>query len=190
MGCARSRLTFILMGLFLFRTNTPSLARSEIISSMSAAQPQVRRVVSPSAAATRCRQRSRWWLAGLLVSCLLPAGLTQAETLRLAERVVQTCILAPTLMRARCRYVARRRALPWWPRRLHAVSVRRIRRFPLPVDKPRNTADHDVLTRRGPPTAPALPDFFRCRPRCSQYLLVAADGYMQIRAFHDQFFVT
>lgn len=140
------------MGLFLFRTNTPSLARSEIISSMSAAQPQVRRVVSPSAAATRCRQRSRWWLAGLLVSCLLPAGLTQAETLRLAERVVQTCILAPTLMRARCRYVARRRALPHWPQRRPQGKTRSRRpRFVLSLSR-RWTAAHDVLTRRGPPS--------------------------------------
>jgi len=121
---------------------------------MTAAQAQNRSVSGQSAGASRYRLYSRWWLAGLLVSCLLPAGLTQAETLRLAERAVQTCILAPTLMRARCRYVARRRALPWWPRRLHAVSVRRTRRSPLPVDKPRNTADHDVLTRRGPPTTP------------------------------------
>lgn len=123
---------------------------------MTAAQPQNRSVTSQSAGASRYRLYSRWWLAGLLVSCLLPAGLTQAETLRLAERAVQTCILAPTLMRARCRYVARRRTLPWWPRRLQTVSVRRIRRSPLPVCMPRNTADQDVLTRRGPPTAPCF----------------------------------
>ena len=126
---------------------------------MTAAQPQDRSVASPSAGTSRYRLYSRWWLAGLLVTCLLPAGLTQAETLRLAERAVQTCILAPTLMRARCRYVARRRALPWWPRRLQTGSVRRIRRFPLRVCMPRHTADHDVLTRRGPPIAPAFDDF-------------------------------
>ncbi|MBA2778626.1 hypothetical protein H1D44_06900 [Halomonas kenyensis] len=99
----------------------------------------------------RSRQRSRWWLAGLLVSCLLPAGLTQAETLRLAERVVQTCILAPTLMRARCRYVARRRALPHWPRRRPLASARRSEPPRRPPQRYRWAAAHDVLTRRGPP---------------------------------------
>ncbi|WP_445157175.1 hypothetical protein [Halomonas sp. E14] len=103
----------------------------------------------------RCRARSRWWLAGLLVSCLLPAGLTQAETLRLAERVVQTCILAPTLMRARCRYVARRRALlPCLARRRRALPRLASVWRSAPVLRRRWTAGHDVLTRRGPPTYP------------------------------------
>ncbi|MFQ3786932.1 hypothetical protein [Halomonas sp. A29] len=119
---------------------------------MTAAQPQDRSVTSPSAAVTRCRQRSRWWLAGLLVGCLLPAGLTQAETLRLAERVVQTCILAPTLMRARCRYVARRRALPHWPPRRPTYPARRAAP-PRPAPQHRWVAAHDVQTRRGPPCA-------------------------------------
>ncbi|WP_191223860.1 hypothetical protein [Billgrantia desiderata] len=120
---------------------------------MTAAQPQDRSVASLSATTTRCRQRSRWWLAGLLVSCLLPAGLTQAETLRLAERVVQTCILAPTLMRARCRYVARRRALPHWPRRRPVAQVRTSCVPPRMLPQRRWAAAHDVLTRRGPPLA-------------------------------------
>ncbi|KAA0011514.1 hypothetical protein F0A17_14920 [Billgrantia pellis] len=106
----------------------------------------------PSGAVTRCRLRSRWWLAGLLVTCLLPAGLSQAETLRLAERVVHTCILAPTLMRARCRYVARRRASPHWPPRRLVVTAHRTPtpRRPRPF-RARWAAAHDVLTRRGPP---------------------------------------
>ncbi|PMR72301.1 hypothetical protein C1H69_21555 [Billgrantia endophytica] len=100
---------------------------------------------------------SRWWLAGLLVSCLLPAGLSQAETLRFAERVVQTCILAPTLMRARCRYVARRRALPHWPpRQPLALSARSGPRRVAVTSRPRWAAAHDVLTRRGPPAARLL----------------------------------
>ncbi|MGR4068860.1 hypothetical protein OCT51_08205 [Halomonas sp. LR3S48] len=128
---------------------------------MSAAQPQDRSVASPSAATTRCRQRSRWWLAGLLVSCLLPAGLSQAETLRLAERVVQTCILAPTLMRARCRYVARRRALPSWPRRRPAGMAKRA--VPKRSAPPRRwAAAHDVLSRRGPPREPRCPQANEC----------------------------
>ncbi|MCE8020087.1 hypothetical protein HOP51_08150 [Halomonas sp. MCCC 1A11036] len=128
---------------------------------MTAAQPQDRSVASPPAVTSRYRQRSRWWLAGLLVSCLLPAGLTQAETLRLAERVVQTCILAPTLMRARCRYVARRRALPHWPRRRRAPTRRIVppRTAPLPC---RWAAAHDVLTRRGPPRVHRVPVPIEC----------------------------
>ncbi|MCE8015690.1 hypothetical protein HOP62_06300 [Halomonas sp. MCCC 1A17488] len=128
---------------------------------MTAAQPQDRSVASPSAASPRCRQRSRWWLAGLLVSCLLPAGLTQAETLRLAERVVQTCILAPTLMRARCRYVARRRALPRWPQRRPMAVARRV--VPKRLAPPRRwAAAHDVLSRRGPPRVPRRPQANPC----------------------------
>ncbi|MBW6392235.1 hypothetical protein [Billgrantia antri] len=123
---------------------------------MSAAQPQHSSLASAATASPRCRQRSRWWLAGLLVSCLLPAGLTQAETLRLAERVVQTCILAPTLMRARCRYVARRRAVPRWPQRRPRGSVTHaVPRRSAPLR--RWAAAHDVLSRRGPPCAPRCP---------------------------------
>ncbi|RAW08179.1 hypothetical protein DKQ62_04830 [Halomonas elongata] len=94
---------------------------------------------------------ARWWLAGLLVGCLLPAGLSQAEW-RPIERVVQMCILAPALIRASSQLQARRRSRRRWPSRVapcrptgQARPV--IRREPL-----RAVAAHDVLTRRGPPS--------------------------------------
>lgn len=96
------------------------------------------------------RRTSRWWLAGLLVGCLLPAGLAQVESLRPVERVAQVCILVPALLCARSRLHARRRALARW--------FRRALRWPtsgpgaLPVAAPwYPVAAHDVLTRRGPP---------------------------------------
>ncbi|MBB3183482.1 hypothetical protein FHR95_001023 [Halomonas fontilapidosi] len=100
----------------------------------------------------RCRRRStRWWLAGLLVGCLLPVSLAQVESLRPVERAAQVSILAPALLRVRSRLHARRRALVrWvqraarWPNSWRAV-VHRDRVHCQPV------AAHDVLTRRGPP---------------------------------------
>lgn len=100
------------------------------------------------------RRQTRWWLAGLLVGCLLPAGLAHAEGLRHAERIVQISILAPALIRASSRLQARHRALLGrWP-----LTRRRFRPAPfrLPADacpRRRATAAHDVLTRRGPPAA-------------------------------------
>lgn len=96
------------------------------------------------------RRPARWWLAGLLVGCLLPAGLAQADGLRHAERIVQICILAPALIRASSRLQARRRALVRWP----VEPVRLAPPAPLPFlpwPQRRATAAHDVLTRRGPP---------------------------------------
>ncbi|MFC2990753.1 hypothetical protein [Halomonas tibetensis] len=99
------------------------------------------------------RRPARWWLAGLLVGCLLPAGLVQGVPLRQAERLVQVCILAPALIRASSRLRARRRAYRAWP---VARSLRTLfpqcSRWPLPCPC-RTTAAHDVLTRRGPPAA-------------------------------------
>lgn len=96
---------------------------------------------------TAARRRTRWWLAGLLVGCLLPAGLAQADGVRLVERVVQICWLAPAVIRAESRRQASRRR--WRP-------LRRWRRRLLPHPLPRRvplapSAAHDVLTRRGPP---------------------------------------
>ncbi|WP_163559065.1 hypothetical protein [Halomonas sp. NO4] len=96
----------------------------------------------------RRRAASRWWLAGLLVGCLLPVGLTSVEAPRLTERIAQICILAPALMRVRCRREARRRAWLRWPMARPAdiaVAVPRI------VPAVRWAAALDVLTRRGPP---------------------------------------
>lgn len=110
---------------------------------------------TPHAGATSRRRPARWWLAGLLVGCLLPAGMAQAEGLRQVERVIQVCILAPALIRASSRLQARRRALLCWPSLRHRLPrCRRAARprIPQPLRR-RLTAALDVLTRRGPPSA-------------------------------------
>ena len=48
----------------------------------------------------RPRQRAHWWLASVLVGCLLPAGLMHAEAMRLAERLTQVYLMAPEAIRA------------------------------------------------------------------------------------------
>nr|WP_298249852.1 hypothetical protein [uncultured Halomonas sp.] len=101
------------------------------------------------------RRHARWWLTGLLVGCLLPAGLAQGDVTRQAVRLVQVCILAPALIRASSRLRARRQKRGWWPWVRRAVWA--------PVGSPafifeavvQDTAAHDVLTRRGPPVWPA-----------------------------------
>lgn len=100
------------------------------------------------------RRPARWWLAGLLVGCLLPASLAQAEGWRYSERIAQICVLAPALIRASSRLRARRRAMVRWPlRRVWrlAAAIGSVGR--LIVLPPRANAGHDVLTRRGPPPA-------------------------------------
>lgn len=91
----------------------------------------------------------RWWLAGLLVGCLLPGALVQSESLRLVERLTQHCLIASRVIRARSRRIAKR--IGW---RLH-TSRYRSRHKPTPLwHHPflrRACADHDVLSRRGPP---------------------------------------
>ncbi|MBZ9568150.1 MULTISPECIES: hypothetical protein [Modicisalibacter] len=62
----------------------------------------------------RARRTSRWWLAGLLVGCLLPTTLGHAEALRLAEQITQICLMAPAAIREESRR-ARKRASHRWP---------------------------------------------------------------------------
>lgn len=101
---------------------------------------------SPSLGASR--RRSRWWLAGLLVGCLLPVGLVAADGGRLMVRVVQVCWLAPAAIRAESRRQARRAR--WQPPRRPGLLSRRAR--PRPSSPPRRwIAALDVLSRRGPP---------------------------------------
>ncbi|XKE46751.1 hypothetical protein LG302_06355 [Halomonas organivorans] len=100
------------------------------------------------------RRQAPWWLAGLLVGCLLPAGLAQLDSTRHVERVIQICILAPALIRASSRLQARRRATRRWPPRPRPASIGLALRHE-PMDSPpcQAVAAHDVLTRRGPPVA-------------------------------------
>ncbi|MGM0983911.1 MAG: hypothetical protein ACQEXG_10865 [Pseudomonadota bacterium] len=100
----------------------------------------------------RKRRTTRWWLAGLLVGCLLPASLAQVESLRLVERAAQVSILMPVLLRVRSRLHARRRALVRWVRRASRWAGIKARAVGRPVLAPcYPVAAHDVLTRRGPP---------------------------------------
>ena len=103
---------------------------------------------SPSRPAdTASRRRTRWWLAGLLVGCLLPAGLVQADGVRLVERVVHICWLAPAVIRAESRRQASQRR--WRPLRRWRLQLPRRPLARHVVRVP--AAAHDVLTRRGPP---------------------------------------
>jgi len=104
--------------------------------------------VPPAERPVRRRASPRWWLAGLLVGCLLPVGLAAVESPRLTERIAQICILAPALMRVRCRREARRRARLRWPLPRRVVTVTSTPRC-LPVR--RWAAALDVQSRRGPP---------------------------------------
>lgn len=95
----------------------------------------------------RSRRLSRWWLAGLLVGCLLPSSLVHAEAVRIAEQLTQICLMAPAAIRAESRRVARRARLGL-PRRRHvkaAPGTVRNQREGTPC------AGLDVLNRRGPP---------------------------------------
>nr|WP_300308799.1 hypothetical protein [Halomonas sp.] len=109
-------------------------------------------VAPPSSSADTSTRRAmtRLWLAGLLVGCLLPAGLAQSQGTPFSDRLVQICIMAPAMIRARSVLNARRRffSSPLWTRRLHDREI---------VSSPRSepwvrlVAALDVVSRRGPP---------------------------------------
>ena len=114
---------------------------------MSSASPSA--IPSTKARASRRRVLPRWWLAGLLVGCLLPTALVHAEALRLAERLTQICLMAPEAIRAESRRVARRKAWRYLPRR--QARPRPTMRAHCRPASGAPCADHDVLNRRGPP---------------------------------------
>lgn len=95
---------------------------------------------------------ARWWLAGLLVSCLLPASLGSADALRSGERSVAICFWVPAILRAQSHWIAKRhRALRRWaqsPRRF--APSRPLLNWLPPMAL--LVAAHDVLTQRGPPS--------------------------------------
>ncbi|WP_189445740.1 hypothetical protein [Salinicola rhizosphaerae] len=97
----------------------------------------------------RPRQRAHWWLASVLVGCLLPAGLVHAEALRLAERFTQVYLMAPEAIRAESRRAARVAATT--PRRRLFIGWARIvfRLPPAPAWLPNIALD--AISRRGPP---------------------------------------
>lgn len=95
------------------------------------------------------RRVARWWLAGLLVGCLLPASLGAAESPRATERLVQICIMAPAVIRAHTMLKACRHRLVRHPRKtLPGLPSRRVA-WSAPMLLP--VAALDVVSRRGPP---------------------------------------
>ncbi|MDN6179588.1 MAG: hypothetical protein L0I84_01075 [Halomonas subglaciescola] len=93
---------------------------------------------------------ARWWLAGLLVSCLLPVSLHTPEAARSLGRCVYAAVWAPAILRAQSRRFARRsptlrhagkrcRYSPAGPRSRRARCLRLV-------------AALDVVSRRGPPS--------------------------------------
>ncbi|HAZ98705.1 MAG TPA: hypothetical protein DDZ92_12820 [Halomonas sp.] len=96
---------------------------------------------------------ARWWLAGLLVSCLLPASLHPSDALRSSDRGVCICFWMPAMLRAQSHWIAKkRRALRRWFHRQTRRAPQAPRRplsflpFALPL-----VAARDVVTPRGPP---------------------------------------
>ncbi|WP_121173316.1 hypothetical protein [Kushneria sinocarnis] len=93
----------------------------------------------------------RWWLAGLLIGCLLPIGLGQARFELVTDRLFRICFHTPAAIRAvsrrrvaqRCRRFPLRRQPPSCCR---LISPRRAAMHVLPM-----TAGSDCLCRRGPP---------------------------------------
>lgn len=96
---------------------------------------------------------ARWWLAGLLVSCLLPASLHPSDAFRGSERSVSICFWVPAILRAQSQWIAKkRRALRFWGGCLaRQLTLRPARAQLLPLIKRRLVAAKDVLTQRGPP---------------------------------------
>ncbi|PRY66102.1 hypothetical protein B0H98_10179 [Vreelandella songnenensis] len=95
---------------------------------------------------------ARWWLAGLLVSCLLPSSLVPSDAFRGAERGACVCFWVPAILRAKSLWIARRkRALKRWSRRIKRIAALRL---DLPESRVahRRVAARDVLTQRGPPS--------------------------------------
>ncbi|HAO00734.1 MAG TPA: hypothetical protein DCX51_08610 [Halomonas sp.] len=110
-------------------------------------------IVSASPRRQRRYGLARWWLAGLLVSCLLPASLHPSDALRSSGRNVCICFWMPAMLRAQSHWIAKkRRALRRWAsrqtRRLPSVCSRPLL---LPLITLRLVAASDVVTPRGPP---------------------------------------
>lgn len=98
----------------------------------------------------RPRQRAHWWLASVLVGCLLPAGLMHAEALRLAERLTQVYLMAPEAIRAESRRVACVAAKrPTHPQAMASLTPWFGYTAPFLVA----SAALDAISRRGPPVS-------------------------------------
>lgn len=96
---------------------------------------------------------ARWWLAGILVGCLLPASLTPVDVFRSAERTASMVLFVPAVLRAQSRHMA-------WVRRAFRRWLERVPLTRTPQRMPEKrpgalivwlVAAQDVFTRRGPP---------------------------------------
>lgn len=96
---------------------------------------------------------ARWWLASLLVGCLLPASLHPLDALRSGERSVIICFWVPAILRAQSQWIAKkRRAMRQWVKT-------QVSPFPavssgtgyFPFISQRLMTAIDVRTPRGPP---------------------------------------
>ncbi|WP_239496285.1 hypothetical protein [Salinicola peritrichatus] len=97
----------------------------------------------------RPRQRAHWWLASVLVGCLLPAGLVHAEAMRLAERLTQVYLMAPEAIRAESRRMARAPTTHPQPRAVMPLASFAAYTAPVVVA----SAALDAFSRRGPPVS-------------------------------------
>ncbi|MFO7909976.1 MAG: hypothetical protein R6U42_08230 [Halomonas sp.] len=97
---------------------------------------------------------ARWWLAGLLVGCLLPVTFSPVDVMRSGERSACVVLFVPAVLRAHSRHIA-------WVRR---VYQRWLGSAPPDADVQVTpgkrsgviivwlVAAQDVFTRRGPPS--------------------------------------
>ena len=111
-------------------------------------------VLSASPRRQRRNGLARWWLAGLLVSCLLPASLHPSETLRSGERGVIICFWVPAMLRAQSKWIAKKRcALCRWigEQKYFYSSVIKHSAYCFSHLPHRLVTAIDVLTPRGPP---------------------------------------
>ncbi|WP_252107580.1 MULTISPECIES: hypothetical protein [unclassified Halomonas] len=110
---------------------------------------------SPQIVLRRARRSglARWWLAGLLVSCLLPVSLSPLSAVKASERAATICLWVPAILRVQSQRLARRRRVRSLLRRVKKITACLKKR---PSIAPRlaltRVAARDVLTQRGPPT--------------------------------------
>lgn len=97
----------------------------------------------------RRRRAARWWLASLLVSCLLPVNLPVTRAAGNPARCACAAVWAPVVLRARSWRLARR--LPRWRQRVRHFHRQRLCLRPRHNGTAFPVAALDVVSRRGPP---------------------------------------
>lgn len=96
---------------------------------------------------------ARWWLAGLLVGCLLPATLSPVDVMRSGERSACVVFFVPAVLRAQSRHIAwvRRVYQRWLGSSPPSGDIQQARTKRLGAIIVWLVAAQDVFTRRGPP---------------------------------------